>query len=89
MSSDDTNLWQRVLRRIQTEVDPEEFRRWFAPTSYASDSGDLITVWVPTEAIHRHISTHYSGKIDRTVRSLRPHCSVRFVVTGVGDEDEE
>ncbi|MGE3508894.1 MAG: DnaA N-terminal domain-containing protein [Vicinamibacterales bacterium] len=89
MSSDDTNLWQRVLRRIQAEVDPEEFRRWFAPTSYASDSGDLITVWVPTEAIHRHISTHYSGKIERTVRALRPHCAVRFVVTGVGDEDEE
>lgn len=89
MPSDDTNLWQRVLSRIREEVDPEEFRRWFAPTSYASDSGDLITVWVPTDAIHRHLSTHYAGKIDRTLRGLRPHCSIRFVVTGVAEDEEE
>lgn len=89
MSSDDVNLWQRVLNRIQTEVDPEEFRRWFGPTTYASDSGDLITVWVPTEAIHRHLMTHYAGKLDRTLRGLRPHCSIRFVVTGVAEDDDE
>ncbi|MBM3771815.1 MAG: hypothetical protein FJW27_11155 [Acidimicrobiia bacterium] len=89
MPSDDTKLWQRVLNRIHAEVDPEEFRRWFVPTSYASDSGDLITVWVPTEAIHRHLSTHYTSKIDRALRALRPHCSIRFVVTGVDEDDDQ
>lgn len=85
----DANLWQRVLRRLKAEVDPEEYRRWFGPTSYASDSGDLITVWVPTQAIHRHLSTHYSGQIDRALRALRPHCAVRFVVTGDSDEEDD
>ncbi len=85
----DENLWQQVLRRIETQVDPEEFRRWFGPTTYASDSGDLITVWVPTDAIYRHLSVHYSGKIDRALRALRPHCSIRFIVTGVSEDEDD
>lgn len=89
MSTADLNLWQQVLRRMEAHVDPEEFRRWFAPTSYASDSGDQITVWVPTEAIHRHLSTHYSGQLDRALRAIRPHCSIRFVVTGVAEDEDD
>jgi chromosomal replication initiation ATPase DnaA len=86
--TDDANLWQRVLRRVEAEIDPDEYRRWFAPTSYASDSGDLVTVWVPTNAVYRHLSTHYSLQIDRTLRTLRPHCTIRFVVTGDGEDEE-
>jgi chromosomal replication initiation ATPase DnaA len=85
----DTNLWNLILGQLSKEMEPEEFRRWFSPTSYASDSGDLVTVWVPTEATRRHISTHYSGRIDRALRALRPHSAIRFVVSGAGDEDEE
>lgn len=85
----DTNLWNQILDRLRTEMEPEEYRRWFSPTSYASDSGDLITVWVPTEATRRHISTHYSGSIDRALRSLRPHSAIRFLVTGTGEDDDD
>jgi chromosomal replication initiation ATPase DnaA len=85
----DTNLWNQILDRLRTEMEPEEYRRWFSPTSYASDSGDLITIWVPTEATRRHISTHYSGAIDRALRALRPHSSIRFVVTGTGEDDDD
>lgn len=85
----DTNLWNQILERMRRDVEPEEFRRWFSPTSYASDSGDLITVWVPTEATRRHISTHYAGRIERTLKSLRPHSSIRFVVTGVSDDEDD
>ena len=67
----------------------EDFRRWFGATAYASDSGDQITVWVPTEPIKRHISTHYGNAIDRALAALgRADAHVRLVVSG-GDEDED
>ena len=89
MSSPDANLWNQILDRLREEVEPEEYRRWFSPTTYASDSGDLITVWVPTEATRRYISTHYTAHIERTLRVLRPHSAIRFVVTGVSDDEDE
>jgi len=53
------NVWQGVLDRLRTALDPEEFRRWFEGTAYASDSGDQITVWVHSESVRRHILVHY------------------------------
>jgi chromosomal replication initiation ATPase DnaA len=87
--TDDANVWNQLLDRLRTEVDPEEFRRWFSPTSYASDSGDLVTVWVPTEASRRHITSHYGPRIDRLLASIRPHSSVRLVVAGTGEDEED
>ena len=34
----DLNPWERLLAQVRTEVDAEDFRRWFASTSYAGDS---------------------------------------------------
>ena len=83
------NIWARVLDRIRAGLPEEDFRRWFGTTAYASDSGDQITVWVPTEAIRRHLANHYLDEIDRALAALgRANVYVRFVVTGV-DEDEE
>ena len=83
------NAWDRVLAALSAEVDPEEFRRWFGTTAYASDSGDRITVWVHSEAARRHIQTHYQGKIDRVLETLdRPDTEIRLVVAGYDDEDE-
>lgn len=89
MTGPDANLWHQILERLREEIEPEEFRRWLSPTSYASDSGDLITVWVLTEADRRYLSTHYTAKIERTLRKLRPHSAIRFVVAGTADEEEE
>lgn len=83
------NIWDQVLERIRARMPEEDFRRWFGATSYASDSGDQITVWVPTESIRRHLVTHYENMIDRALAALGRHDShVRLVVGGV-DEDEE
>jgi len=83
-------LWEQVLQQLQSQTDPDEYRRWLAPTSYASDSGDLISVWVPTETDRRHLQTHYQDAIERAFRTLgRRETRVRFLVSGVGDEDED
>jgi len=86
----DFNIWQRTLERLRVQLDHDEFRSWFAATAYASDSGDRITVWTPSESIRRHLTTHYDPAIRRALADLgRDDASVRFVVSGVDDEDDE
>ena len=83
-------IWDQILSVVRRRVPPEDFRRWFNETAYASDSGDQITVWVPTESIRRHIAAHYREDLDRALASLnRTHTQIRFVVTGVEDEELE
>jgi chromosomal replication initiation ATPase DnaA len=84
------NIWDQVMERMRTRIPDEDFRRWFGATAYASDSGDQITIWVPTESSRRHIAAHYENLIDRALAALgRPHAHVRLVVSGVDEEDEE
>jgi chromosomal replication initiation ATPase DnaA len=71
-------------------VPAEDFRRWFIETAYASDSGDQITVWVPTESVRRHVTSRYGDDINAALIELnRRGTHIRFVVTGVEEEDEE
>jgi hypothetical protein len=72
-------------------MDPEDFRRWFGTTAYASDSGDQISVWVSSEAIRRHVVSHFQRYIDDALEALdRADTHVRFIVAGTAeDEDEE
>jgi chromosomal replication initiation ATPase DnaA len=82
-------IWDQLLETLRAGMPEEDFRRWFGATAYASDSGDQITVWVPSEAIRRHISVHYEDAINRTLRALgRAHVHVRLVVSGMEDDDE-
>jgi chromosomal replication initiation ATPase DnaA len=84
----DANAWSAVLARLETELDGEDFRRWFGATAYASDSGDQITVWVPSEPIRRHITSHFHDSIVRALAaSGRTDVHIRYVVAGF-DEDE-
>jgi chromosomal replication initiation ATPase DnaA len=84
------NAWDLLLERMRTHMPEEDFRRWFGATAYASDSGYQLTVWVPSEAIRRHIATHYELAMERELAALgRAHTHVRLVVSGMGDEDED
>lgn len=84
------NIWDQILEKVHTGIPDEDFRRWFGGTSYASDSGDQITVWVPTESIRRHIASHYENAIDRALAALgRTNTHVHLVVTGVDEEEDD
>jgi chromosomal replication initiation ATPase DnaA len=83
-------IWDRVLDHIRQSIPGEDFRRWFGATAYASDSGDQITVWVPTENIRRHLLLQYDDLVRRALRAVgRPHTDVRFVVGGTDEDDDE
>jgi len=87
--SDTSNPWKDVTAQLRASMSDEDFRRWFGATAYASDSGDQITVWVPSESLRRHIQLHFRGSIDRALDAIgRTGTQVRFLVAGM-DEDEE
>ncbi len=84
------NPWNLVLEQIRPRLDSEDFRRWFSGTHYAADAGDQISVWVHSEAIRRHITTHFQLQIDAALAAIgRPDSDIRFVVTGVDEDDDE
>ena len=85
-----STVWDDVLSRMRVTVDAEDYRRWFASTAYASDSGDQVTVWVASEAIRRHLESHYEQEIVEALTTVGRHDThVRFLVAGFGDEDDE
>lgn len=89
-STEHANPWERLLAQVRSEMDAEDFRRWFASTSYAGDSGDQITVWIGSESHRRHIETHYRDELDRALEAIqRPDTQIRFVVAGFGDEEDD
>ena len=84
------NIWDAVLEQLRERMSAEDFRRWFSATAYASDSGDQVTVWVPTESMRRHIDIHFSGHITDALAVLdRRETQIRMVVAGLGEEDDE
>jgi hypothetical protein len=84
------NVWAILLEHLRATIEPDEYRRWFSESTQASDSGDQITIWVPSIAESRHISLHYIDRIYRELDRLERYgVNVRFVATGYEEEDEE
>jgi chromosomal replication initiation ATPase DnaA len=86
---EDGTPWDAILEQLRQRLDEEDFRRWFGATAYASDSGDQITVWVPTESIRRLIESRYAHELREALAALnRADTHIRFVVAGM-EEDED
>jgi hypothetical protein len=84
------NVWDEVLTQIRSGIADDDFRRWFGDTGYAGDVGDQISVWVTSEAIRRHLATHYDDNIRKALVAIgRPDAHVRFIVGGYDDEEED
>lgn len=84
------NIWNAILERLKPSLDPEEYRRWFLSSSYASDAGDIVSVWVPSVTDGRQIEQHYGDRLQRELVALgRPHTSIRFIATGYSDDEDD
>ncbi len=83
-----STVWDAILDQLRGEIAEEDFRRWFGATAYASDSGYVLTVWVPSEGVRRHIAQHYQREIERACAAVgRADATVRLVVAGMEDDD--
>ena len=90
MSETGENVWLTLLDRLRPGIDSDEFRRWFSNSYMASDSGDVITIWVPGMPDVRHLSLHYLDRIYRELEQMdRHHVTVRFIATGYEDDEDE
>ena len=83
-------IWDEVLVMIRAGLPEEDFRRWFGAVAYASDAGDQITVWVPSEAVRRHIAIHYRDDLERALAVVgRGGTHIRLVVAGMDEDDDD
>ena len=75
------NVWTELLARIETKVNRHSFNTWFSPTVFVEDTGDRVTVRVPSELCRNWLTKHYSGVItEATAEIRRSGVKVAFVI---------
>jgi len=75
----ETNLWHRILDRIETKVNRHCFNTWFKPTSFVGCQGNTVTVAVPNPLFKDWLTKHYSGIIAEAAAEVAvPGLSVEF-----------
>jgi chromosomal replication initiator protein len=86
----DSNVWDRVLARVESKVNRHSYYTWFRPTSLIADSGVGLTVRVPTPLFIDWLTKHYSGVLAEALEEVkRPGTSVVFVADGDEPAREE
>jgi chromosomal replication initiator protein len=82
----DTNLWARILDRIETKVNRHCFNTWFKPTLFFGQHGNILTVAVPNPLFKDWLAKHYSGIIGEAVSELGvADVAVEFVADPTAD----
>ena len=75
------NVWAELLARIETKVNRHSFNTWFSPTVFLEDSGDRITVRVPSELCRNWLTKHYAGVITEAKTEVqRSGVTIAFVI---------
>jgi len=75
------NVWTQLLARIETKVNRHSFNTWFSPTVFVEDTGDRVTVRVPSELCRNWLTKHYSGVISEATEEVhRSGVKVAFVI---------
>lgn len=81
-----TNVWNKVLSRIETKVNRHSFLTWFKPTSFVSDDGETVTVQVPNLLFRDWLTKHYAVVLNEAFAEVsRNGTTVLFVIESVGD----
>ncbi|PPE77638.1 chromosomal replication initiator protein DnaA [Kaistia algarum] len=59
----DALLWDRVKRRLRSELGEDVFSSWFARVEFESADGASVTLSVPTRFLKSWIQAHYLDKL--------------------------
>jgi chromosomal replication initiator protein len=77
---DSHNVWDSILARVETKINRHSFYTWFKPSSFLSESGDLVRVRVPNPVFRDWLTKHYAGLINEALAELdRPMVRIEFV----------
>jgi chromosomal replication initiator protein len=75
-----TNIWDRVLSRIEAKVNRHSFYTWFKPTAFVSDETGSIRVRVPNALFSDWLTKHYAAVLAEALGEVeRPGSQVLFV----------
>lgn len=78
---DMNTLWNKVLERIATRMNPSSFTTWFSPTRQRSFHNGVLEIAVPDQYFVNWLKEHYMTTILEILRSLtQGHVSVTFVI---------
>jgi chromosomal replication initiator protein len=64
------NVWNKVLRTIETRINAGSYNTWFKPTAFLGIEDDVIKVQVPNEFFKDWLTRNYSQLL---VEALRCH----------------
>ena len=86
----DSNIWDRILARIETKVNRHTFYSWFKTATLASDEGQTITVRVPNTLVKNWLKRNYAAVVDEAMAEAgRPGCHVEFIADVVDPADAD
>ena len=88
---DSHNVWDSILARVETKINRHSFYTWFKPSSFMSETGDLVRVRVPNPVFRDWLTKHYAGLINEALAELdRPMVQIEFVAEdAVGGADAD
>ena len=64
------NIWESILGKLETKVNPESFKTWLRPTALARDDGERIYVSVPSELFANWLNKNYMPLIQESAKTL-------------------
>ena len=67
---DSHNVWDSILARVETKINRHSFYTWFKPSSFLSETGDLVRVRVPNPVFRDWLTKHYAGLINEALAEL-------------------
>ena len=76
-----SNIWDRVLSRIETKVNRHSFYTWFRPTTFVHDEGGFIRVRVPNILFRDWLTKHYSAVLEEALAEVDRHGAALAFVT--------
>jgi chromosomal replication initiator protein len=80
---DDSNIWDRILARIETKVNRHSFYTWFKPASFLDDDGQTLAIRVPNPMIKDWLLKHYSAVLAEALSEVgRADTKVLFFPEG-------
>ncbi|HEY7215932.1 MAG TPA: chromosomal replication initiator protein DnaA [Thermoanaerobaculia bacterium] len=64
------NLWSRLQKQLQQQLDPDEFATWFRPLKVGNDDGDRLVLVAPNSRFLNTLEESYRPTVDRAVAGL-------------------
>ncbi|HWP46445.1 MAG TPA: chromosomal replication initiator protein DnaA [Candidatus Limnocylindrales bacterium] len=64
------DIWEKVLRELQNQINPSSFEMWFKPTRLRSFNNQELQVVVPDEHFVSWLREHYLESITRVLRTF-------------------